>query len=99
MRLLRSKKKAPCVRLIQIAKQEWTKDDGTFIKHLVDSLTFPRLKAVLNQYLINSILRGVSDDYRRGYLDCMANLEAIGRVDNPIEDSGELVSMQEFDDD
>ena len=93
------KRKKKQLRVVQIANVEWTKEDGSFTKTFVCSPTFKKLVAALNGYLVNNILRGAGDEYRRGYLACMADITNIGNVEDPVEDSKELVSMQEFEDD
>lgn len=97
--LFKRKKQKRILRVVQIAKLEWTKDDAIFIKTLVLSQSFVKLKAILHGYLVSNILAGAPDDYRRGYLAAITDIENIGNAEESIEDSDKMVSMQSFEDD
>lgn len=86
------------IRVLRIAKQDWTEDDMRISSKFVKSLTFGRMVAWCHEQLIKAILhKGENDDYRRGYMDAMKHISSFTKEPQVLEDSFETVSMQEID--
>lgn len=95
MRFGRKKKK---FRLLRIAVEEWTEANAQLASDYVKTETWRRQKSILHGILVQRILRGESDDYRRGYHDAIEDISAHGREQHPIQDSKETTTIQSEDD-
>lgn len=87
-------KKNP-IRIVRIPRLEWFTEDTAICKQFFSTNTFKKLKAVMDGYLVNNMVRHeTSDDYRKGWVDCMSQLGLFAQVEDPQEDSAEMTSMQ-----
>jgi len=87
----------PRVVAVRIAREEWTAANADLARQFVKSTTFERLNNILNGYLVDDILKGADDGFRRGYLGCLMQLRAFGEDASPVPDSDETETMQDAD--
>ena len=99
MLTFKKKQKQPPVRVVQIARHDWEKEDAAAAKHFFASKLYERIRAICDSQLVKNILtHETSADYRKGWIDCQRQHQAFGNVDVGDEaDSLSRTSMQEVD--
>lgn len=95
--MLFSRKRRAKIVPLRIAKEEWTAANADLTRAFVGTDTFRRLKSVLHAYLLQHILGGESEDYRRGYMTAVEQISAFGNELPAQEDDDKQTTMQDVE--
>lgn len=81
------------VRLLRVRDTEWTEADARNWSAIVEGDIWQKVRTRVEQVLVCIVLNcETSEDYRRGYMDAVDNINAMGAKPEPEIDDSETLS-------